>query len=132
MDTIKQDISKETDIPKEQPTNTPVAADPDRLSVNDLWGDIRYSPIFLGVAEFFNIDQKTYAQSASKIAAIVDWAVEETGSKNIADILSKISEASRSLQSPGFGEHRYAILYRYIKLARQKTQLEKQMGAYKK
>lgn len=101
-------------------------------SVTDYWGDSRYNPYFLRVAEFFGIDQREYPMAVDKLNAIVQWAERESNSKDISDMLKKIGSTSRTLQSPGFGEKRYAILYRYIKLSQQKTGLEKEMEAYKR
>lgn len=99
-------------------------------SVTDLWGDPRMNPYFLRVAEYFGVDQRDYSQASSKIEAIVRWAEKETKSKNIGDILRVIGQTSRKLQSPGFGEKRYAIMYRYVKLAQQRMGIQKEMEAY--
>lgn len=123
---------EEKKVVEEKKADAPVSADPDHLSVTDMWGDMRYSPGFLRVAEWFGIDEKEYMYAGSKITKIIEWAAKETGSKNFSDIINKISETSRTLQSPGYGEKRYAILYRYIKLAAQKQDIDKEMDAYTK
>ena len=94
--------------------------------------DYRYNPVFLKVAEYFGIDQKEYPNAVNKIAAIADWAVGETNSNNPSAVISKIAEASRSLQSPGMGERRYSILYRYIKLAEEGHTVDRAIEGQKK
>ncbi len=101
-------------------------------SPTDLWGDQRFNPLFLKIADYFDIDQKEYSKAQGKITAILDWASHETGSKDGADILLKIAEASKKIQSPAWGERRYAILYRYIKLAEKKIPVEKQINQLEK
>lgn len=87
--------------------------------------DYRSNPVFLRVAEYFGIDEKEYPSAVNKIAAIADWAVGETNSNNPSEVISKIAETSRSLQSPGMGERRYAILHRYIRLAEEGNTVDK-------
>jgi len=93
--------------------------------------DYRSNPVFLRVAEYFGIDEKEYPNAVNKIATIADWAVGETNSNNPSDVISKIAETSRSLQSPGWGERRYAILHRYIKLAEEGNTVDKAIGEQK-
>src|SRR5258706_10599095 len=96
------------------------------------WGDQRMNPLFLKVAEYFGIDQREYPRAESKLTSILEWASETSKSKNIGDILKEIAKTSKHLQSAGYGEKPYAILYRYIKLDQQGRDLKKQMEAYKK
>jgi hypothetical protein len=100
--------------------------------VTDMWGDSRMNPHFLTVAGFFGVTERDYSNAEPKINAILRWAEDETGSKDVGDIVKKISETSKGLQSPGMGEKAYAILYRYIRLASTKRSVEKEMDAYKK
>ena len=85
--------------------------------------DYRSNPLFLKAAEYFGVTEKDYALAVNKIAAIVDWAVGETKSTKPGEIIAKIAETSRSLPFPAWGERRYAILYRYVKLADQQKTL---------
>jgi hypothetical protein len=97
-------------------------------SPTDLWGDQRMNPMFLKVADYFGVGEKDYKFAESKLRTIIDWAAAETKSKNTSDILLKISEMSRSLQSPGWGERRYAILYRYVRLLGEEAPIKQQMS----
>ncbi len=115
------EIKKEIQKGNEQPVQKP----------SEIGMDYRNNPIFLKVAEYFGIDQKEYPNAVNKIAAIADWAVGETNSQNPSAVISKIAETSRSLQSPGMGERRYAILHRYIKLAEEGHTVDKAIGDQK-
>lgn len=108
------------------------------------WGDPTFNPTFLKIAEYFGITHKDINNASSKINTIIDWASAETKSKDSSDILLKIAETSKGLDAPGMQERRYAILYRYIKLAnlrrpiveqmerlqKQRDKIEKEMKAY--
>lgn len=123
----------------EQSKNTLKAVKKEDYSITDLWGDPRFNPFFLKVADYFGVTEKDYRNAYSKINTIVNWAANATKSRDIADIISKIGKVSRTLQSPAYSEKRYTIMYRYVRLAdeaqdvgsRDKEKVEKEMGAYK-
>lgn len=117
---------------KTAPESTPEKKDNGEMKVTDLWGDSRMNPHFLTVAGYFGVTERDYRNAEPKINEILRWAEIESQSKDIGDIIKKISDTSKSLQSPGMGEKAYAILYRYIKLSNTKRSLEKEMDAYKK
>jgi len=141
MDDKPVEQTEKVDVVSEQPKQEEKKQDE---SQTQPWGDSRMNPLFLKVADYFGLTEKTYNIGVSRINEIIDWAVNETNSKNPADILLKIAETSRTLQSPGYGEHRWAILNRYVRLLNQakpineniksleqkKTDLEKEMKAY--
>ncbi len=87
--------------------------------------DYKNNPLFLKVAQFFGVNWKEYPLAVSKVAEIIDWAASEVGSNNFSDIILKISNTSKILRSGVYGDKPYATLYRYIKLASDKTILEK-------
>ena len=116
----EQKPQEEKQEEKIAPTNVPA------------WGDPTFNPTFLKVADYFGINEKTIRQASSKINTIIDWAQAETGSKNSSDILLKIAEISKSLDAPGMQERRYAILYKYIKLANLKKPIVEQMDKLQK
>jgi hypothetical protein len=118
---IKGQPEKETQI--KELKNTPPLS---------LWGDQRMNPLFLKVAEFFGVDYREYPRAESKLVSILDWAMRSSKSKQSGEIIKKIAETSKGLQSAGFSEKPYAVLYRYIKLANQEADIKKEMGAYKK
>lgn len=136
VDVVKKTLEKATEAPAVKPPKPPEKTfketPKEDYSVTQIWGDPRYNPAFLRVAEYFGIDHREYPMAVNKISTIVDWAANETKSKNIGDIMSKIGNTSRELPSPGYGEKRYAILYRFVKLSSQKHEIEKEMEAYKK
>ena len=129
VESLQQRIKELETKHHETSANTPPEPPKPDESVTQMWGDSRFNPMFLKVAEYFGIDEKEYPRAVSKINTILDWAVNETKSKDMGDILLKISQTSRGLQSPGYSEKRYAILYRYVVLAREQSSLQKQMKA---
>lgn len=86
------------------------------MSVADLWGDQRMNPYYLQVARYFDIDQSEYSRSQTKVERILRWAEAKAKSKDIKDILRVIDRTSKMLPSPGYGEKRYNIFYRYLRM----------------
>jgi hypothetical protein len=132
--TEKQTVpEKPVDQKKEEGNEAPINKSPwstqESSSPTDLWGDQRMNPVFLKVADYFGIGEKEYRTAQSKLVNIIDWASKVTQSKKPSDILLKISETSKSLQSPGWGERRYAILYRYIRLLGEEDPVRKQVSS---
>ncbi len=109
-------------------------------SLSHMWGDPRNSPYWLKLAEYFGIKEKEFPIASSKLNRILDWAANESKSRKMSDILATVGKTVRKLQSPGYSERVYAILYRYIKLAEEKKNvspevqkdIEKEMTAYTK
>ncbi len=93
----------------------------------DFSGDFRMNPVFLNVADYLGLDSRDYNYAGSKIAKIADWASRATKSKEPSKIIAKIGEVSRGLQSPGYGEKRYAILYRYVRLASDEDRIKSEL-----
>ncbi len=128
-----QVITQPEDSPQEKPEEEKAESqeqdqqEQEGISPMKNWGDYRRNPLFLKVAGYFGIGEKDYSYASKKIASIVDWAYRESDSKKASDILLKISETSRKLQSPGYGERRYAILYRYIVLSGEKRPIEEKI-----
>ena len=116
----------------EKPKEEKVQQSENKMHVTDMWGDSRMNPHFLTVAGYFGVTERDYKNAEPKINEILRWAEDETGSKDVGDIVKKIADTSKALQSPGMGEKAYAILYRYIRLASSKRSIEKEMDAYKK
>jgi hypothetical protein len=122
---------KET-VAEEKPKEEKERQSDSKMHVTDMWGDSRMNPHFLTVAGYFGVTERDYKNAEPKVNEILRWAEDETGSKDIGDIVKKIADTSKALQSPGMGERAYAILYRYIKLSNTKRSVEKEMDAYKK
>ncbi len=109
-------------------------------SVTKLWGDPRQNPYWLKLAEYFAIKEKEYPNASSKLNVILDWAANKSKSRKMGDILGTVGGALKKLQSPGYSERAYAVLYRYIKLEDEKAsaspeikkEIEKEMTAYTK
>jgi len=106
-------------------TEQPKQEEPKQESQTQPWGDSRMNPLFLKVADYFGITEKTYRIAVGKVNEIIDWATVETNSKNPSDVILKIAETSKSLQSPGYGEHPWAILHRYIRLLNEVKPIDK-------
>jgi hypothetical protein len=109
-------------------------------SLTKMWGDQRYNPYWLKVAEYFGVKEKEFSLAQNKISDILDWAANTAKSRKMSDIIATIGKTARKLSSPGYTERPYAILYRYIKLEAEKQManpqakkdIEKEMSAYKK
>jgi hypothetical protein len=128
----KVELKKEEPVVEEKSQKDKEHQGDSKMHVTDMWGDSRMNPHFLTVAGYFGVTERDYKNAEPKINEILRWAEDETGSKDVGDIVKKIADTSKALQSPGMGEKAYAILYRYIKLARVKLSVEKEMDAYKK
>lgn len=118
--------TSKTEQVKEITDTTPDAVDP------LLDGHYATNPFFYEVANFFGIEQEDYEVAKEKLAAIVDWAYQETGSKKPEDILLKLRELEDKVQPAQWGEKRYTNVYRYIRLASQKQSVEKAMQAFER
>ena len=95
-------------------------------------GDYRTDPLFYDVANYFSIEHDDYSFVKNKLSVIVDWALERVGARDGAEVLTTIRELEDSLTTPGMGEKRHNIVYRYIVLDAQIKNLEKKMSVYKK
>ena len=126
------ELEKKETVAEEKPKEDKTQQSDSKMHVTDMWGDSRMNPHFLTVAGYFGVTERDYKNAEPKVNEILRWAEDETGSKDIGDIVKKIADTSKALQSPGMGERAYAILYRYIKLSNTKRSVEKEMDAYKK
>lgn len=90
------------------------------------------SPMFHELAQYFNIDPKFYNSTKDKISVITDWAITQAGSNKIEDIFSTIRGIEDNLYRPGFDETRLDVLYKYLRLASQKSAVEKALRAYER
>ena len=128
----KTEQEKQEPLVKEKSNEDRIHHNDAAVLVTDYWGDSRMNPHFLTVAGYFGVTERDYKNAEPQVNEILRWAEVETGSKDIGDIVKKIADTSKALQSPGMGERAYAILYRYIKLSNTKRSVEKEMDAYKK
>jgi hypothetical protein len=90
------------------------------------------SPLFHEVAQFFGLKSGEFDTAKNKLSVIVDWAIEKSGSNKSEDVLMAIREMENRILKPGWDEKRYDNLYKYVRLAAQKTALEKAMNAYER
>ena len=126
---VEQKISPEVeakDTPEIKSNPESKAADP---LVNEPYLG---NPFFYEVANHFGIEQRDYESVAPKLAAIVDYIIDEFDLKDTGDILLKISEIENKIQKPMWDEKRYTNLYRYIRLANQAKSVGKAMKALEK
>src|SRR3990167_5395884 len=91
----------------------------------------RVSPLFYEVASFLGIDEKNYETAAPKMSLIVDWAITQAKSNKVHDLLPIISQLERTLMPPTWGERRYEVLYRYLRLAIKRDAFEKALNSFK-
>lgn len=90
------------------------------------------NPFFYEIANYFGVEQRDFEIAKDKLSVIVDWAYEETKSKKPEDILLKIREVEDNLQSPDFGERRFANVYKYVRLAARSQAIKKAMSAFER
>jgi hypothetical protein len=128
MDTEQSEQAVENNAPDEEKVNKEEGSGEHSGSS----ADPRTDPLFLKVADYFGVNEKTYRIAVNKVCEIIDWAINETGTKNPSDIILKIAETSRSLQSPGYGEHRWAILHRYVRLSNEAKPIKESIGSLEK
>lgn len=91
----------------------------------------RVSPLFYEVAQYLGVDEREYEKAAPKMSLIVDWAITQTKSNKMHDILPIISQLEQKLMKPTWGETRYGVLYRYLRLAIKRDAFEKALSAFK-
>lgn len=95
-------------------------------------GDYRTDPLFYEIANYFGIRQEDYDASKIKVATIVEHVINEVKTNDPSKILLKLREYEDMLAAPDFGERRYEVLYRYIRLAGKKYATEQAMSAFEK
>lgn len=110
------------------------ADDADDIDASNLIPQEPYqtSPLFYEVANYFGIEQHNYDTAKNELSLIVDWAIEEGKSNKIEDVLVKIRELEDNIINPGWGERRYANVYRYLRLATKMQSFKKALSAYQK
>lgn len=92
----------------------------------------RTSPIFYEVANYLAIEPRDFDNSSEKVATIINWAQQHTGSDKAEDLLSAIRQLEDELQPPGWDEKRYNNLYKYLRLATKEYAFRKAMGAFRR
>lgn len=115
----------EEEIPKEKEesrwNSKPLSSDP--LFSTD--------PLFYKVADYFGMDPRSTDINRNKIIEILNWGKEDSPTKDDGDVLLRIKDLEKKLNVlPGMAQSRHAILYRYIVLSRQKSNVEKEMKAW--
>lgn len=131
MDKTDQPIKQDTVVEPEKIEETK-APEEEVKGIDPLNEPYMTNPFFYEVANYFGIEQGDYDATKEKLAAIVEWAYNEVGTKNTGDLLLKIREMEDSIQPPEWGEKRYANVYKYVRLASQKQSVEKAMKALEK
>lgn len=86
-------------------------------------------PLFHEVASYFNIDQKDWDSAKTKLGAIVDYVAQAVNSGDAGDIMLKLREIEDSIQRPQWDEKRYNNVYKYVRLAQQRSSIDKAMSA---
>jgi len=88
-------------------------------------------PLFYKVADYLGMNSRSMDFNKNKIIEIMNWGRNESPTKDDGDVLLRIKDLeSKTGQSPGMSERRYAILYRYIILSKQKSNIEKEMKVW--
>jgi len=95
-------------------------------------GHWRSSPMFYEVAKFFGVDESNYDGAVQKLSDITEWAIRSTESNNIDELIPLISKIERRLPPPTWGEKRFNIVHRYVRLLSKQDSLGKAIKAYEK
>lgn len=66
--------------------------------------------------------------TANSIDAILEWAHQQTGSREFGDLL-KVINRQEGIMGSRLSADRFARLYKYVKISRQMDSLEEQMRA---
>lgn len=137
----KQDIATQEAIsavtPSETATASPTesAPTPEDQKAGDMTipSDPYYTdPLFYEVVQYFGIEQQGWDKAKNELSVIVDFAILEGKSNKMEDVLLTLRKMEDKLQPPAWGEKRYSNVYKYIRLASQKTSYEKAMSAFEK
>lgn len=116
----------------EHPTSTdPIdpksEAERSELIPNQNW---QTDPMFYELANFLNVDSRDYDQMADKISVITEWAINETSSNKIEDIMHSIRGLEERLQPPEWGQKRINHVYNFLRMNSQYQSHKKALGAY--
>ena len=95
-------------------------------------GHWRSSPLFYEVAKFFGVDEGNYDGAVQKLSDIAEWAIRSAQSNNIDKILPLISKTERRLSPPTWGEKRFNVVHRYVRLLSKQDSLGRAIKAYEK
>lgn len=120
------------------PTETPTVVTTEREEVNTkpsaetvIKSTIPYQidPLFHEVADYFGVDQKDWDSAKTKLGTIVDYVAEAVKSGDAGDIMLKLREIEDTIQKPAWDEKRYTNVYRFVRLAQQRSSVDKAMSA---
>lgn len=89
-------------------------------------------PLFHEVASYFNIEPADWDGAKTKLSAIVDYIAQSIDSGDAGDIMLKLREMEDTIQPPQWGEKRYNNIYKYVRLAQQRSSIDKAMNSFKK
>lgn len=116
-----QVVSSTTDpVPTEQPAQAPEEND---MTIPE--GYYRADPLFYEVAGYFQLNPEDYDVAKNELSSIVDWAITEGKSNKVEDILLNLRKLESTLAPPTWGEKRYKVMYRYVRLAAQRQAIDK-------
>lgn len=134
-DVLKAEQATTEEKPVVEIVDVPVEAKKDpEAGKTDVVLDDYYTinPFFYEVANFFGVEQPDFSLAAPKLSVVVDWVVQQYNTKDPGEILLKLHELEDSIEKPTWGEKRYTNLYRYVRLANQKSSIEKAMKAFER
>jgi len=86
---------------------------------------MQFDGIPIDFYRIFNVDLGTVpTKEIEKLKAIHEWSKE--GSETVGDMMQKISKLERELGAPALNEKRYDKMFRWVKMTKVITELEKQ------
>jgi hypothetical protein len=122
-----------TDVPAEAVVVAKEAEQPKATAESVLKSNIPYQmdPLFHEVASYFNIDPADWDGAKTHLGTIVDYVAQAIDSGDAGDIMLKLREMERGIAPPQFGEKRYTNVYKYVRLAQQRSSIDKAMNAFR-
>ncbi len=90
------------------------------------------SPLFYELANFLGVDSRDFDSSAEQISVITDWAIQQSGSNKVEDIMHTIRALEEKLQPAPWGEKRASHIYRALRMESRYEAAKKAMGAFTK
>lgn len=129
---VSQPAQQEESIkPETQENQTDQEEKQSRWDTRASTGDVPYyqsDPLYYKVADYFGLDSRETDLNRNKIIEIMNWGRNESATKDDGDVMTRIKDLEKKTGTlPGMVEKRHVILYRYILLSNQKTNIEKEM-----
>ena len=89
-------------------------------------------PFFHEIADYFNLERGEFNEAAPALKEIIDYVTNKGKLTTGDEVMVAISKLERVVQPTLPGEKRYKNVYRWAKLANEKTKIEKRMSVFER